>query len=144
MIRMIEERTNMNIAEPLLPACPMESVCDNATRGSAVSGMRHTVSSAVQHRFTPGLHKLIRILHWVFHRVVSVLTNVAVPFARTPFVFFGRLWAIFVAALRSSRCLLSLPFPIPFGLLLTKLTLRINIQLLVNFLMHNVKNKEHQ
>lgn len=34
-IRMLDKRTNMNITEPLLPACPARYVHDNAVRGSA-------------------------------------------------------------------------------------------------------------
>lgn len=131
---MLSRRVNVNITEQF----PLALCCARDARA---------VSSTVQEHYTlspPSLHKLSRILHWIFHRAASVLMVVAVSFARAPFALSGGLQAIFVAALGSSRCLFFLPFPIPFGLLLIKLTLRINIQPLVNFLIHNVKNKEHQ
>ena len=144
---MPSRHVNVNTTEqfPFVLHCAVERI-DVARHCFSVSELRRTVSSAVQHRFTPppALHRLSIILHSIFHRAASVLMAVAVFFARAPFVLSGGLRAIFVAASGSSRCLFSLPFSIPFGLLLIKLTLGINIQLLVNFLIHNLKNKEYQ
>lgn len=82
----------MNIAEPLLPACSMADVCDDAARGNADLRVAYPVSSAVQHRLPPAtpppaLQTPSIRLHWIFHRVGSVLTTVAVPLTRAPFVF---------------------------------------------------------
>ena len=134
MIRMIEGRTNMSIAEPLRPACPMGYVRNNVVRGGADLWIACAVSPVLTDiYFAFALQRLSDLSMHSQSQPCQCL-----PLSR----FFAPMLPSFCLdtagnfcyCIEGSRCSFSLPFPIPFGLLLIKLTLRINIQLLVNFI----------